>query len=64
MPHTDTNTTAHLHEHAGRIALNFDVAEGTIYITPALAATLAEELTLASSQITKGDHCPTRNIEG
>lgn len=52
---------ARLHEHAGRVALNFE-GQPTIYLTWMLAEKLANELKLAASQIQNANHYPTTEV--
>jgi len=57
----EAQTTARLHQHAGRVALR--IGEGkTQYLNWYLAEQLAEELKLAAEQVRHGNHYETTNI--
>lgn len=60
---TSTLNKARLHEHAGRIALNFE-GFPTVYLSPELALKMAQELNIAGVQVRNGYHYSTREIEG
>lgn len=64
----NTMTQARVHEHAGRVAilLSDDVGEyghkNTLYLSPDLAAQLAQVLQSASVQVRNGYHFPSTGI--
>lgn len=57
-----TQTTARIHEHAGRVAILIGNATSTLYLSPDLADQLGEELQLAAMQIRNGYHYATKGI--